>query len=246
MSKAENHASSKVVRNCASVINSLLKLTSDSFEISNLTTILTELNVVKMVDIDFASCLAAIAKSWAATKSSLNKPLIAINDSRKKIIGELMTCLDAFCKKIGVDLTLALVGIRLRQGDYFIIEDEASFLSMLLPTPIVRRYTMSLCGILTLPVSFQLKYGDYPETFTEGLSFESASMSLCSLLKINPFVPRLMALDENTLKLVESKFGFSRKAVILYLSSLIIDGLVCYHALQPPVVCFRRYCTTRT
>lgn len=222
MEKKDHGASGKTIREHADCINALLKLSSNNFEPSSIEHMLShELNISKSLDMDFAIFLIDVARSYREFKSSIKAdPSKKEHDSKPKTCEELAHYIEPMCNKFGVDKNLALIGIKLRQGDFFVIEDCAAYLTPLLPTPIVRRLAMSLCGVLTHPISFKTKYGEYPERFTDALSSESACESLCSLLKINPVVARLAALDEETLKLIEAKFGFSRKAVLLLILTL--------------------------
>lgn len=214
MSKRDDNSSSKLIQTYSGVINALLKLSFDRFDLSSFPHLLSnELNVAKSINPDFVSFLAAVGRSWTSINGDKTGPLGRDSELRQQRIQELLPHLETFCKKLGLDVNIALIGLRLRQGDFFILEDKAEYLKVLLPTPRVMRSAMALSGILTLPISFNRKFGEYPANFTDVLSFESASENLCSILKINPIVPRLAALDEEALNMVESKFGFSRKAV---------------------------------
>ncbi len=223
MKKQDNGASSKTTEEYASIINALLKLSFNNFDLTTLPDILSkELGIAKSVDPDFAAFVVALARSWNSLNKSRETPLQKDSEERRKSIAELQGPLSAFCKKFDIDTTVALAGVRLRQGDFFVLDDQSDFFSPILPGPEARQAAMALCGILTQPqTGFSRKFGEYPEKFDLSLSFESACEGLCSILRINPIVPRLACFDEEALKLVESRFGFSRKAFSWFMLTLL-------------------------
>ena len=219
MEAQESSAPSKKAKEYAEVINSLLELTSDNLDYGQLEALVGErLNLAKTTHVDLIAFVVALARSLKSIReAALSADSIGIESPvRKKAIAELLPLLKEFCGKCAIDTKLALVGIRLRQGDFFILEDEKAELAPLLPSAATLKATMALCGLLTLPMGFKRPFGQYPKSFTQALSFESASESLCDLFHINPIVPRLAALDEGALRLVQEQFGFSRKAVRTY------------------------------
>lgn len=207
----------------SSTLNALFKITSDSFSLSAFSALLSKelSSLSSSMDPDFACLVAGLARSWSQIQCNKTADLTRESEARKQRISELLPYLEIFCTKFGIDKTLALIGVCLRQGDFFILEDEAQFLTPILPSSRVIRAAMGLCGILTLPVSFKRKFNEYPETFDDQLSFESSCENICQILKVNPIVPRLANLDNEALKLVETKFGFSSKAMAWFIVTLI-------------------------
>ena len=116
-------------------------------------------------------------------------------------------------KRLNVDAELALLAIRLRQGDFYIIEDKAQYLQAMLPTPEIRKLTMGLCGILTCPIKFRRVLGNYPVKHRYNVTFEGALEMLSDILGINPIVARLVAFDPNAYEYVQTQHDFPKSAV---------------------------------
>ena len=125
------------------------------------------------------------------------------------------------CKRLFIDSELALIAIRIRQGDFYIIEDYQSYLNILLPNEQVRKLAMSVCGIMTLPIMFNRKFDKYPDQFDHAITFEGACEMLCEMLNINPIVPRMMMFDPDTLSMIEERFGMPKKALAWFVVTLI-------------------------
>lgn len=215
------------------VINALIKLISPDFSPSSLPLLLSDglPSVSPNVDHEFASFLTAVAACHSRTQS-LSRELTAKDcEARKAAVENLIPHLETFCGKFGIESTLALVGICLRQGNFFVLQDESPFLKTLLPNSIVTRMAMALCGILTLPIVFQQKFAEYPLNFEDSLTFESACESLCSLLNINPIVPRIAALDYEALDLIERRYNFPKRMLAWFVVNLsnfpifVLEGL---------------------
>jgi len=217
----------------AKVINAIMKLISPDFSASSLPLLLSENlpSIAPSINSEFASFLAAVATCYNRTQSFSSEMIAKDSEARKTAVEDLTLYLECFCSKFGIDNTLALVGICLRQGNFFILEDESSFLKTLLPNSIVTRMAMALCGILTLPIEFQQKFCNYPLLFEDSLTFENSCESLCNMLNINPILPRLAALDSKALELIEKRYNFPRRAFAWFIMSLsnlpiyVLEGL---------------------
>eukprot|EP00826_Nyctotherus_ovalis_P047432 TRINITY_DN5454_c0_g1_i1.p1 TRINITY_DN5454_c0_g1~~TRINITY_DN5454_c0_g1_i1.p1 ORF type:complete len:426 (+),score=115.22 TRINITY_DN5454_c0_g1_i1:57-1334(+) len=212
------------------VINALIKLISPDFSPSSLPLLLSDSlpSISPNVDHEFASFLTAVAACHSRTQSFSHEAAAKDSELRKAAVESLVPYLETFCGKFGIESTLALVGMCLRQGNFFVLQDESPFLKTLLPNAIVTRMAMALCGILTLPIVFQQKFAEYPLNFEDSLAFESACESLCNLLNLNPIVPRLAALDYKALELIEHRYGFPKRVLawfVINLSNLPIFAL---------------------
>jgi len=202
------------------VMDSLLTLTFRTYDLENPNRLLQKLGVFQHVDMSFVKFLLSIAKSYGQLQSPSNPPQYKDTEKRISAIEDLKKYMSPICKRLCIDPTLALIGIRLRQGDFYIIEDYMSYLHILLPTPNARKLAMGVTGFMTLPIQFNREFGKYPATFNHATTFEGANEMLCELLKINPIVPRMMMLDDDTLKLIENKFGMSRKVIAWLVGTL--------------------------
>eukprot|EP01022_Parablepharisma_sp_SALTPOND_P003655 TRINITY_DN114_c0_g1_i2.p1 TRINITY_DN114_c0_g1~~TRINITY_DN114_c0_g1_i2.p1 ORF type:complete len:1555 (+),score=215.65 TRINITY_DN114_c0_g1_i2:2808-7472(+) len=197
----------------ADVIDTFLTLTFRTYNLENPNRLLQKLSVIQHVDISFLQFLLALTNSWSSLQSPLNMPLYRGSEKRTSAIEDLKRYLTPVCKRLFIDPELALIAIRIRQGDFYIIEDYQNYLNILLPNENVRKFAMGVCGVLTLPVKFNREFNEYPDQFNHALTFEGACEMLCELLNINPIVPRIMMFDDNTLNMIEERFGMSKKAV---------------------------------
>ena len=214
MKAQEDSEPSKKAAEYAEIINALLDLTSDDLDYRHMRVLVNDrLSLAKAARIDLVTFVAALARSLKSIREAAVQGVDRASPQRRRALEELQQPLEDFCKTCAIDPHLALVSVRLRQGDFFILEDLKDTIAPLLPSPDHRKLAMGLCGLLTLPIVFKRPFGTYPTAFSEVLSFESACENVCSILHINPIVPRLAALDEGALKLVQEQFGFSRKGV---------------------------------
>ena len=70
-----------------------------------------------------------------------------------------------------MDKDLAIIGLRLRQGDWHIIDDYSEYLAPFLPTNKVRKIAMGICGMLRCPVKFHTPLFKYPDKFHYPVNF---------------------------------------------------------------------------
>lgn len=208
------------------LLKPFLYLTFGAFQYKFLPNILKNLNILQHVDLKFISFLMSLFQSYLSLQVPYDKPLYQDSDHRLIPLEQLMDCLKPVCKQFNIDYELALIAIRIRQGDIFIIEDRQDYMQTLLPCENLRKFAMGVCGVLTLPIRFQRKFEHYPKNFHQEATFESSCEILCDMLNINPIVPRIMMLDDEALDLVETNFGFPKKAVSLY-DIIILACMVC-------------------
>ena len=139
---------------------------------------------------------------------------------REENVKELEENLGPLCSPFGVPLELAVVNVRLRQGDFLIIEDYQEYLTPLLPDQQCRDLAMGICGILHCPIKYQYQLGNYPKELTLGGNFDRALDYMKNSLKINPLVFRLCTFDRDALKYVENQYQVPRQVLIAFLVSL--------------------------
>ena len=198
------------------LLEPLLYLTFGAYQYKDLPAYLKGLNILQHVDLKFITFLISLFQSYLSLQVPYDKPLYRESEHRLIPLEHLMECLKPVCKQFNLDYELALIAIRIRQGDIFIIEDRQDYIHTLLPSENLRKFTMGVCGTLTLPIRFERKFEHYPDSFHHQATFESSCEILCEMLNINPIVPRIMMLDDEALDIVETKFGFPKKAVSLY------------------------------
>lgn len=203
------------------IIDCLLSLSFRTFNIDNPNRLLQKLNLVENIDISFSQFLLAITDSYIELQSVKMPELSQYSERRLATIERLNKYLTPVAKKFFLDPDLALIAMRIRQGDFFIIEDYANYLHPLLPTSKARRLAMGMCGVMTLPISFKRQFYKYPDKFEYNLTFESAVEMLCDLLKINPIVARIMMLDDEALNLCAGKFEINKTVLCWYIVTLI-------------------------
>jgi hypothetical protein len=109
--------------------------------------------------------------------------------------------------------TLAIINLRIKQGDFHIINDEKEFLKGMLPNKRIRNLAMGLCGMLTNPIEFKYKPYKFSNTFKYSATFEGANEYLSDLLSLNPIIPRLVAFDLNTYEAIQDKYGIPKEIV---------------------------------
>ena len=171
------------------------------------------LNVFQHVDFTFVTYLISLYQSYLYLHLPTKHAIYAESENRIIPLEALSESMKPICKELCLEHEFALIATRLRQGDIFIIQDHQDHLITLLPCENLRKLTMGICGILTLPIKFDRKFHDYPNEFHPSISFESSCEIICEMLNINPIVPRIMMLDNEALDLVEKLFHFPKKAV---------------------------------
>jgi hypothetical protein len=139
--------------------------------------------------------LISISKSYIFQNYIEDYEITEGNMKRIKNNKELTTYLQPVLRKPGIEADLGIIALRIKQGDFFIIEDKASFLKPMLTTPEIRKLTMALCGFFTHPTQFKTPLPKNPHKFTKSLSFEGAIEIFAENFGINPIIPRIVNLD---------------------------------------------------
>ena len=194
-------------------IDAFLSLTFRTYKIDNPDSIFEKLNVMQHMDQGFLMLLLSITNSWSSIRTVTDTPMNCESQKRHQDIETLQKTLKPVCKRLLIDPDLALVGVRLRQGDFYIIDDYKDYLHILLPTDEVRKMAMGVCGILTHPARFTRNLWEYPDKFEHEISFEGATEMLCELFNINPMVARMTMMDKAALNEIETTFKISKKTV---------------------------------
>lgn len=84
---------------------------------------------------------------------------------REENLHELKINIKPLTRALRLENDLAVIGLRLTQGDWKIIDDYEQYMSPFLPTPKVRKVVMGLCGMLRCPVKFHTPLYKYPDKF---------------------------------------------------------------------------------
>ena len=124
------------------------------------------------------------------------------------------------CGLCHLENDLAIIGLRLTQGDWKIIDDFEQYLSPFLPTNKVRQVAMGLCGMLRCPVRWHTPLYRYPDKFQFPVNFEGAVEHLADSLWFNPLVFRLVTFDKVLLDHIEKKYKIPRQCMIAFIVSL--------------------------
>ncbi len=157
---------------------------------------------------------------------------------RSAVLQELKRSLLPICSRLNFELDLAIVGIRLSQGDVLIIDEYKNYLQTLLPSDEVRNLAMSISGVLTLPPIFprglpwrpvdQGKNVDPANTISwqceDGVGFGHCCDVLSALLKVNPIIPRMAFLDPYSLCLIQGQTQIPPQAVFRTITCLSSYG----------------------
>jgi hypothetical protein len=109
--------------------------------------------------------------------------------------------------------TLAIINLRINQGDFHIINDQKEFLLGMLPNKKIRRLAMGLCGTLINPIDFKYEPYKFSNIFKNSATFDGANEILSSLLSLNPIIPRLVAFDLDTYEAIQVKYGVPKEIV---------------------------------
>ncbi len=199
----------------------LLYMSFAGFEADAVSDLMRGLNIVQHIDMGCTKFLSAMAMSWASLQTLGNYKLERDSEARMIPLEFLQAALYPVAKKFKLDPELALIGVRLRQGDFFILEDKRDYLEILLPNDNCRKVAMGMCGTFTLPIQFKHTLGDYPAKFKPHLTFEGSCELLCSMFKINPIVARLANFDNETLDYIQKHFGYSKQMMSWLIITLI-------------------------
>jgi hypothetical protein len=155
---------------------------------------------------------------------SLSKGFISIETFEKEeltknspIRAQISAGISRYCrplfKSLNLDPDLALLGVRIKQGDFAIINDKAQYLLPFLPTENIKKLAMGVVGVLTAPIKFKNTLSEYPKKFAYNITFEGAVEYLADVLGINPLIARLVAFDEKAYDYIEKNYNFPKAAV---------------------------------
>ena len=155
----------------------------------------------------------SFSKGYTAIKVFERSALSQDSKIRDKIASEITKHAKPLFKLLNLDSDMALLAIRIKQGDFYIIEDKAQYLLPMLPTPQIRKLAMGMCGALSSPIKYQNKINYYPPKHQYMLTFEGALELIADTLGINPLVARLVTFDMETYQAIEDRYKFPKQAV---------------------------------
>jgi len=216
------------------VIESLLLLTFTAFDKDSMIPFFVKLGILPHIDPAFAKFMLINASNYLQLQIPSGNAYYKESKRRKQDVNECKKYIDSICKKLNIDKNIALIGTRLRQGDFYIIEDYQLYLQPLLASVNARKLAMGICGCMTLPIKFEHKFDCYPDTWDHKTTYEGSCEMLCELMNINPIIPRIVQLDEETLKLLEENFSIPRQIIAWLIISLYnfssptLDALAIY------------------
>ena len=166
------------------------------------------------MDLTFVKALLSISKGYTVTRYFEKKDISKESKIREKINKDIVKYGAPLFKMINMDPDVALLSIRLKQGDFYIIEDMEEFLRPILPTSKIRKLTMGVLGMITCPVHYDNEMNAYPQTFKKKVTYEGALELVSDVLDLDPIVSRLATFDYDAYDAIESKLKFPKQAVI--------------------------------
>ena len=192
----------------------MLTLSFNLIKYEDVGELISTLQLKEIVEENFLKALMAISKSYRIGKMLEKGEVSKLSNERKQGISELQTYATPFFKMIDLNPNLAIIGIRLREGDFYILEDYKQYIQKLLPTPQTLKITQAMCGVLATPIKFFNPPNNLSNQFKYKESFEGALELMADVLGINPIVARIASFDKETYHYLEEKHGIPKGAVI--------------------------------
>ena len=192
----------EVIQISPDLIETLVNVSFNSFTLADCEKIAGTLQIRGSIDLTFLSGVFSIVRSYVAIQGGEKSYLDRKSALYASTLEDMKLGVKAMSKQIIIDENVIVPLMRLRQGDFFIIDEYIRNFVAFLPGSRIRQVSMGLAGIVTLPIKFNdlslaaMKKGAVDTSIT----FQNASEMLCAPLKINPIVVRLAAVDMDTIK----------------------------------------------
>jgi hypothetical protein len=195
-------------------VEMLVRLSFNKVHLEDVEEMLEKLGLKPLVNLELISSFFAIAAGLYYEPTDRSAILFKDSPVRESMHTQLAKYLRPVCTKfLNMDYEMAVMAIRLWQGDFYIFDDNRSLIDPFLPNETLRRTCMACCGLLTLPIKYKQQLYKYPKDFEYPLSFEGAANLLCNTLNINPIILRLVTFDPATYDTIRDKHGFPKSAV---------------------------------
>lgn len=193
-----------VIKVTPDLIETLLHISFNDFSARDFEKIAGTFQVKGSVDTQFLFTVFAISKSYLAIQGVNDIFLDRKSNLYTSTLNDMKDGVKLYCKLVNLDETTIVPLMRLRQGDFFILEEYKSNFIAILPTQNIRKIVMGMSGIVTLPIRFSnvVREKAKNETSDTSLTFENAINILSKELKISPFIAKLAALDNTSIELL--------------------------------------------
>ncbi len=216
------------------VMVNLMNLTFNNFSMQELSKTMGDLGLKAYIDERFLYPLVAMGKSFWAMGRSKSELISRGSTIRTETLKDLRNSLKGLCQTLHIDLESALMGIRLRQGDFLILEDYKQKFVSLTNNSTLRLAAMGCSGILSLKPEFLLsrqKAAEKSKMELMSVSFENSCELLCKAFKINTIVPRLALFDKSSLNELARECNLPVSVVSQYFLYIINTSLSSYRFL---------------
>ena len=207
-----------VIKVSPEIIENLVNLSFNSLPLDDCEKTISIFHINNAVDLTFTKSIISIVKSYVAIQGGSSLYLDRKSKQYTTTLEDMKVGVRAICKFVIMDENFILPLMRLRQGDFFIIEEYQRNFVAFLPGKKTRELAMGLSGMATLPIMFNsLKKADMLKDGVDtSLTFRNAAEIVCSSLKINPIVARLAAVDMPTIKELSKETNTPVAVVSLY------------------------------
>lgn len=197
----------EVIQISPELIETLIQVSFNSFSVSDCEKIAGTFQIKSAIDINFLWGVFSIVKSYVAIQGGEENYLDRKSALYTSSLEEMKLGVKAMSKLVTIDENLIVPLMRLRQGDFFIIEEYQRNFVGFLPGPRIRQVAMGLAGTASLPIKFtDLNLAAMKKSGVDtSITFQNATEMLCSVLKINPIVARLAAADVGTIKILSDE-----------------------------------------
>ena len=216
----------------ADIMEEIFRLSYNRVKLEDMIDILEKLGIKQYYVDDFLLGILAIMRG-RYTFPILGEEGVAENSPIcKDIMIHLEKHLKPICDhKLYIDYDIAIMAIRIMQGDFFVLDDKKMYLMPFLPNSKVLDCCMGMCGMISLPVDFSNEIGHFPEMPGNKIRFDTACTILCNTLNINPILCQLVCLDGKAIQKIAEITEIKPQVVSFFKSIIIIVSSVGYSRL---------------
>ena len=127
----------------------MLSLVFNFVSYKDVNEVLSVLNLHEFVDGEVVQGLLAVARSFLHQDVYDKMPFSQAESIRREVNADLNEFIAPLCKTLGVDKELAIMTIRIKQGDFRILDDFETYLVPFTPKEQIRKQLMGMIGIWT-------------------------------------------------------------------------------------------------
>ena len=111
------------------LMEDLMNLSYNNYSLENLNKIISDLNLKSYVSDKMILAIASMIKSYLSVSNAINPPFKDA-PQLKASENDMQVSIKPLCQALNLDPELVLVAIRLRQGEYTILEKHSNYLCM--------------------------------------------------------------------------------------------------------------------